>query len=161
MADDPTHEPDGTSDPATTVGGNLVLLWQAGRDPWRDLREELGGCASTLITAKGSVRVLNPAARWQMRLRAPGRSAIAGDGRRVELDRITVASSCGIVTWGSTAHSWSASSRLVSVYAGEPDLAQIPAVVDPAETTFDPDGHPPTPCGAVYCVHGDRWTWRP
>lgn len=139
-----------------------TVIWRVGQ-PWRDLRPELAVTDATIIavTSHGSVRALNPVGEWQLRSPAPGHSRIAGDHQRIALTAVAVFTPCGIVTWGRSNESWSASTALTVVYLGRPRdservLAAFGAVDDP-----DPGRHPGGPCGAAYCPNQDPTTWRP
>lgn len=138
-----------------------AVLWRVG-DPWRDLRPELDGSSETLVavTSHGSVRAVSLEQNRQIRLPAEGHSRIDGDYRWMPLEGVPVLTPCGVVTWGYTASSWSASTSLVVAFFG-PIEAAGRVVAAFGGGSSDLSDHPVEPCGAPYCPRGDRMTWTP
>lgn len=134
-------------------GGSSAVryLWSLG-DPWRNLRPEIMDSLEPVVvtTVHRTVRVLNAQEGWQMRLPPVAGARIIGDGLQLVLAKIEVATPCGIVTWGDSVDSWSASTAILTVHVADPEGAQDGTGPPPIRVPSLED-HPPTHCGARYC----------
>lgn len=133
------------------------VLWQLG-DPWRSFVQEILDSPVPVwaVTGSGTVRVVHFAEGWQMRVPVPGGAAIAGDGTKDHLTEVSVATPCGITTWGRTSDSWSSSIALVLLATGIPhDWQATSDSLRPEDFHATFQGHPPELCGARYCRRGD------
>lgn len=134
-------------------GGDVRTLWRIG-DPWRSFLPEINGSPGPVwaVTARGSVRVLNIHDGWQLRVPERGGAVILGDRMQVPLSEVSVATPCGITTWGDGPRTWSSSMAVLLLATGLPDSrpALWPGLDDAAVRESFAD-HPPSRCGALHC----------
>lgn len=92
-----------------------------------------------------------------MRIPVIGGTPIESDRLQTPLSEVSVATPCGITTWGEGPRSWSSSMAVLLIAAGLPD--DRPALpdgfdTDALEATFAE--HPAEVCGALHCRRGVR-----
>lgn len=140
--------------PAQPPQTNPPVLWRLG-DPWRDLLPEIASSSETIqvVSGQGSVRHVNVLNRWQLRVAGPGGAFIRGDGIMTDLASVSVATPCGIITWGHGPDSWSASTVLLLVATDIPDnWTEIKKGLQVADYHATFASHPPHDCGARLCL---------
>lgn len=128
-------------------------LWRIG-DAWRNFLREISESPGTIwaVTAGGSVRVLNVREGWQLRVPAPGGAVVVGDRKELPLSEVSVATPCGITTWGNGPTTWSSSTAVLLLATGLPD--DRPAVrtgLSDADVRRSFAAHPEGTCGALHC----------
>lgn len=129
-------------------------IWAAG-DEWRRLTEEVtaeGG--ATIISVKGTTRLVDSVRRRQMRLPKPGGRPLFGDLEWMPYATLEV-TPCGVVIWHP--QWWARGARVALVLPGlRPDWAdgaagqELVSVVRLGVQAMR--GHPDEPCGATRCV---------
>lgn len=130
-------------------------IWAAG-ETWRHLTAEVvvaGG--ATIVSEKGTSRLVDTTRREQMRLPQPGGRRLFGDSMWLPYDVLEV-TPCGVVIeheqW------WARGYRIALVLAGchedWADTVAGRATVEAFEAGRRATicGHPPDACGAHYCV---------
>lgn len=146
-------EQSANGDEGPAAQGELGTLWRIG-DRWRDLRPELLTVAGPvwLLTARGSIRVLDVREGWQLRVPSTGGAVIADDRRQTALSEISVATPCGITTWGNGPHTWSSSMPVLLLATGLPDgRPATRSGLDASDVQASFSDHPPGRCGALHC----------
>lgn len=123
------------------------LLWQQG-DRWADFAELLGAPV-TIVTTSGATRLLDLGAGWTMRLPYSAIDRLPGDGERVEVISVPVATACGLRIAGLEP-CWTTEAALVLADL-VPDW-QAAGVEWPQRGRWTALGHPERPCGAIHCV---------
>jgi hypothetical protein len=124
-----------------------VTLWQQG-DRWKDLAEILRAPA-TVVTASGTTRLIDVAAGWTTRLPYSAIDRLPGDGERVPITSVPVATSCGLRIAGP-APCWT--TEVALVLADLVPAWQATGVEWPPRGRWSALGHPERPCGAAHCV---------
>ena len=137
------------SHPAGTLDcmSRPVTLWQQ-VDRWGDFTELLRAPV-TIVTTSGATRLLDVAAGWTTRLPASAIDRLPGDGERVEVTSVPVATACGLRIAGPEP-CWTTEVALVLADL-VPDW-QAAGVEWPPQGRWSALGHPERPCGAIHCV---------
>lgn len=125
-----------------------VTLWRQG-DRWADFAE-LAQAPVTIVTTSGATRLLDVAARWTTRLPFSAIDRLPGDGQRVPISSVPVATACGLRIDGPEP-CWTTEVALVLADL-VPDWQASAGVVWPPQGRWSALGHPERPCGAVHCV---------
>lgn len=125
----------------------ILTLWQQG-ERWTDLAEMLRAPA-TVVTASGTTRLIDVAAGWTTRLPFSAIDRLPGDGQRLPITSVPVATACGLRIAGP-APCWTTEIALVLADL-VPDW-RAAGVEWPPSTRWIAVGHPEHPCGAVHCV---------
>lgn len=149
---DPTDQATG----GEAQGEDVRTLWRIG-DAWRNFLPEINGSTGAVwaVTARGSVRVLNVSEGWQLRVPEPGGAFILGDRMQGPLSEVSVATPCGITTWGNGPTTWSSSMAVLLLATGLPDASPaIPAGLTEDVVAESFSAHPAGTCGALHCQHG-------
>lgn len=133
-----------------------VTLWSQG-DRWGDFAELLRAPV-TIVTDSGTTRLLDVGAGWTTRLPHSALDRLPGDGERVEVTSVPVATACGLRIDGPTLF-WTTEVALVLADL-VPDW-RAAGVEWPPRDRWSALGHPECQCGAVHCVvatlrHGGR-----
>ena len=124
-----------------------VTLWRQG-DRWMDFAELLRAPV-TIVTDSGTTRLLDVAAGWTTRLPHSALDRLPGDGERVPITSVPVATACGLRIDGPTPI-WTTEVALVLADL-VPDW-QAAGIEWPPRDPWSALGHPECPCGAIHCV---------
>lgn len=125
-----------------------VTLWRQG-DRWQDFAELLREPA-TIVTASGTTRIIDVSAGWTTRLPFSPGDRLPGDGERVPITSVPVATACGLRIDGP-APCWTTEVALVLANL-VPEWAASAGVAWPPQGKWSAVGHPEHPCGAIHCV---------
>jgi hypothetical protein len=123
------------------------MLWRQG-DRWMDFTGLLRAPV-TIVTTSGTTRLVDVGAGWTTRLPHSAIDRLPGDGQRVPITSVPVATACGLRIDGPVPF-WTTEVALV--------LADLVPDWRAADFEWSPRGrwkvlgHPERRCGAVHCV---------
>jgi hypothetical protein len=134
------------------------VRWREG-DGWQDFSPMLAGDESlTVISATGSARCFQPGGRGLLQCRVPleGAQPVVADGTWWPVD-VAHGSPCGLCL-DEFGGMWAKGTPVRAVLAGvHPRWMDLPDLRDVADRAVRsvrlpvPSGHPPEPCGALFC----------
>lgn len=132
-------------------------MWRSG-DDWRPLLDQIYGCemATAIVTINFTTHLLDLAHHRQVRIPRPDGHRVVRDRRWHHLERIELATPCGVRTVGRTPDDWHLTTPILLVAAIDIDDPGALDHVFPTNSDWSAPGHQERSCSALYCEVDER-----
>lgn len=133
------------------------VLWRSGAT-WRPLLDDLYRCEQpvAIVTINHTTRLLDLARHRQVRIPRTDGHRIIRDHHWHHLERIELATPCGIRTVGGSADDWHLTTPVLLVAGINLDDPDALDDVFPTSCDWTAPGHPDHSCGALHCEIDER-----